>query len=117
LILRGGRNGPNFAPEKIAEAVAVLRRAALRPQLVVDCAHANSAKKFQNQAIVWRSVLAQRGAGNETVIGMMIESNLHEGSQPLASDARQLRYGVSITDECIGWDETEALLRAAHAAG
>ena len=115
LILRGGRSGPNYDPAIIAEAVAALRRAGMPAGLAVDCSHANSGKKFENQARVWRSVLAQRVAGNRDLIGVMLESNLHEGNRALGHDPAQLRYGVSITDECIGWEETETLLREGHA--
>jgi 3-deoxy-7-phosphoheptulonate synthase len=111
LILRGGRSGPNYDPAIIADAVAALRRAGLPAGLAVDCSHANSGRKFENQGKVWRSVLAQRAAGNRDLIGVMLESNLHEGSQALGDDPAQLRYGVSVTDECIGWEETESLLR------
>lgn len=114
MILRGGRSGPNYDPAQIAEAVAALAAAQLPTRLMVDCSHANSNKQFQNQAAVWDSVLAQRRAGNAALIGMMLESNLFEGNQKLGDDPRSLQYGVSITDACVGWDETERLLRAAY---
>ena len=114
LILRGGRNGPNYAPETVERAAAALREADLPSGLMVDCSHANSGRKSHNQAKVWRNTLRQRRAANGTIIGLMLESNLHEGSQRLGDDPRKLRYGVSITDECIGWEETEELLRWAH---
>ncbi|NBX30924.1 3-deoxy-7-phosphoheptulonate synthase, partial [bacterium] len=63
---------------------------------------------------VWRDVLEQRRAGDRSIVGMMLESNIHPGSQPAVSDRSQLQYGVSITDACIGWEETEELLREAH---
>jgi 3-deoxy-7-phosphoheptulonate synthase len=115
LILRGGRTGPNYAPETIAKATTALRRAKLTPHVMVDCGHANSGKKSANQAKVWRAVLEQRRAGNTSLIGLMLESNLFEGSQKLNADPSTLNYGVSITDECIAWPETEQLLREAHA--
>jgi len=77
---------------------------------MIDCSHANSGKKFKNQAFVWQSVLFQRTGGNSAVIGAMIESNLVEGAQKLAAAPAGLAYGQSITDQCIGWDETESLL-------
>ena len=116
LILRGGRSGPNFAAEVVAEAAAALRRAGLAPRIMVDCSHANSGKRSANQCVAWRSVLAQRRAGPGPLIGAMLESHLHAGAQPLGPDPAALQYGVSITDECIGWDETAALLREAYAA-
>jgi 3-deoxy-7-phosphoheptulonate synthase len=114
LILRGGRSGPNYAPSTIAEAAAALSKAGLSPRLMVDCSHANSGKRHENQAIVWHSVLQQRRRKDSALIGMMLESHLFEGSQKLNGDPSTLEYGVSITDECIGWEETEELLREAH---
>ena len=117
LVLRGGRGEPNYEPAAIADATAALKRAQLPPRLLVDCSHANSGKRYLGQARVWRSVLEQRRAGNAGLIGLMLESNLFEGNQKLARHPGQLRFGVSITDECIGWRETEELLHEAHASG
>jgi 3-deoxy-7-phosphoheptulonate synthase len=114
LILRGGRTGPNYDPASVAEATEALRAAGLPANLMIDCSHANSGKRFENQEAVWSSALEQRIAGNSAIIGLMLESNLVEGNQPLPDDPAQLRYGVSITDECIGWEKTEELLRCAH---
>ena len=115
LVLRGGRSGPNYTPSRVAEAVARLTRAGLPTRLMVDCSHANSGKEFRNQARVWGSVLEQRCAGNDALIGLMLESNLREGRQQLVDDPRRLRYGVSITDGCISWPETEELIRKGRA--
>ncbi len=114
IILRGGRHGPNYDPATIDGAVEALKAAGLPTGLVVDCSHANANKQFKNQPHVWRVVLMQRLAGNRNLIGLMLESNLFEGHQKLGDDPAQLRYGVSITDQCLGWDETETLLREAH---
>ncbi len=114
LILRGGRSGPNYAPEMIEQAVRALELHNLPTGLMVDCSHANAEKKYQNQPKVWDNVVAQRVAGNVNLIGMMLESNLFEGSQKLGDDPRALRYGVSITDQCVGWEQTENLLNAAY---
>ena len=111
LILRGGRNGPNNQPEKGAEAAAALRKAGLPCCIMVDCSHANSEKKYQNQARVLRNVIEQRLAGNSALMGLLIESHLFPGNQPCQSDRSKLAYGVSVTDECMGWDETAELLR------
>ncbi len=111
LILRGGRNGPNYQPEKVAEAAAALRKAGLPCCIMVDCSHANSEKKYQNQARVLRNVIEQRLAGNSALMGLLIESHLFPGNQPCQSDRSKLAYGVSVTDECMGWDETAELLR------
>ena len=69
----------------------------------------NSSKKFENQVHVWNNILEQKKNGNKNIIGMMLESNLFEGSQKL-TDPKDLKYGVSITDECLGWQDTEDLL-------
>ncbi len=114
LILRGGRSGPNYDPDSLKDAAERLTKAGLSPRFLVDCSHANSNKDFAQQSAVWNNVLDQRFAGNETVIGMMLESNLRPGSQKLAADPAALEYGVSITDGCIGWEETEDLIRDAH---
>ena len=110
MILRGGRNGPNYDPESVADATAKLRKARLPAVVMVDCSHANSNKKFQNQELVWRNVLEQQIAGTPSLIGLLVESNLCEGSQPFVADPAKLRYGVSITDECLGWEKTEEML-------
>lgn len=116
LILRGGRSGPNYGPEHIAEARAMLVKRNLEPHILVDCSHANSNKDYRNQPAVMRNVVQQRIDGNHDILGLMIESNLNEGSQPLGADPKALKYGVSITDSCIGWEQTESLLEEACAA-
>jgi len=113
VILRGGRERPNYDPEFVAEAAAQLEAAGLPPRLMVDCSHANSGRRHERQAVVWSSVIEQRAAGNRALLGAMLESNLEEGRQELVPDPSELRRGVSITDACIGWDETERLLRNA----
>jgi 3-deoxy-7-phosphoheptulonate synthase len=113
LILRGGRERPNYDPQRVAEAAAQLAAARLPPRLLVDCSHANSGKRHERQQVVWSSVIEQRARGNGALIGAMLESNLEEGRQDLTADRSGLRRGVSITDACIGWDETERLLREA----
>ena len=114
LILRGGRTGPNYDAASLANAVTLLEKANLSPRFVVDCSHANSNKDYTQQSVVWNDVIDQRIAGNETIIGLMLESNLHEGKQSLPDDLSQLKHGVSITDGCIGWEETESLILNAH---
>jgi 3-deoxy-7-phosphoheptulonate synthase len=114
LILRGGRSGPNYSAEQVRAAAEALCAANLSPRLLVDCSHANSNKDYRNQPHVWRDVIAQRAAGNHNIIGLMLESNLYPGTQKLTSDPSRLTYGVSITDGCIGWDETEALILEAY---
>jgi 3-deoxy-7-phosphoheptulonate synthase len=115
LMLRGGRSGSNYSPEVLHEARRLLEGAGLPACVIVDCSHANSGKDHRRQSIVWRDVLEQRIAGDRSIVGMMLESNINPGSQPVAADRAALAYGVSITDGCIGWEETEALLLEAHA--
>jgi 3-deoxy-7-phosphoheptulonate synthase len=112
IVLRGGKR-PNYDSVSIAEAVGMLRAKGLPEAVVVDCSHGNSRKKHQWQPVVWQDVINQRIDGNDALVGMMLESNLLEGSQPLA-DPSKLKYGVSITDECISWETTERLLLGAH---
>jgi 3-deoxy-7-phosphoheptulonate synthase len=115
LMLRGGRSGSNYSPEVMHEARTKLEKAGLPPRIIVDCSHANSGKDHTRQSIVWRDVLKQRRHGDGSIVGLMLESNLHPGSQPPQPDRSKLAYGVSITDGCIGWEETEHLLGEAHA--
>ena len=115
LILRGGRSGPNYDAQNVKAAADALSAAGLPPFLMVDCSHANSDKDYTKQAAVWQDAVAQRAAGNKHIVGLMLESNLFPGSQKLTANLEQLKYGVSITDGCIGWDQTEELLRNAHA--
>jgi 3-deoxy-7-phosphoheptulonate synthase len=110
VVLRGGRDGANYEPQHVAAAAETLRKAGLRDSIMIDCSHANSAKDPSRQHLVWESVLAQRASGGSEIIGAMIESNIHFGAQP-SSDLKQLKYGVSITDACLDWETTAALLR------
>ncbi|MCX7402960.1 MAG: 3-deoxy-7-phosphoheptulonate synthase [Planctomycetia bacterium] len=114
LMLRGGRSGSNYSPDILHEARQLLEKAGLPTRMIVDCSHANSGKDHTRQSIVWRDVLAQRVLGDRSIVGMMLESNIHAGSQPVQSDRSKLAYGVSVTDGCIGWDETESLMIEAH---
>jgi 3-deoxy-7-phosphoheptulonate synthase len=111
LVLRGGSNKPNYDADSIVMAEKQLRKAGLTPHLLVDCSHANSGKKFGNQVKVWEDILAQKEKGNKSIAGVMIESNICSGNQPFPVKPVELKYGVSITDECVSWDETEKMLR------
>ena len=113
IVLRGGKR-PNYDPISLEEARLRLIEKNLPQAIMVDCSHANSMKKYQGQAVVWKSVISQYLAENESLIGLMLESNLHEGNQKFSGDAASLKYGVSITDECISWETTEELLLWAH---
>src|SRR5881409_1809438 len=114
VVLRGGRLQTNYDPESISTAVATLRKAGLPSMLMVDCSHANSGKQHARQEEVWRSVIQQRIGGNRTLIGLMVESYLEEGNQPIPKRVAELRHGVSITDACVGWEATERMLRHGH---
>jgi 3-deoxy-7-phosphoheptulonate synthase len=83
---------------------------------MVDCSHANSSKQFAKQEDVWHSVIEQRISGTKSLIGLMVESHLNEGNQPISKNPADLKYGVSITDSCIGWETTERMLRWAYTA-
>ncbi len=113
LILRGGKDGPNYHDEAVEDALGALREAGLGGRIVVDCAHGNSRKDLTRQEKVLKSVIRQRLEGRRELVGFMIESNLSEGRQDIPEDPRQLTYGVSITDPCIGWETTERLLTEA----
>ena len=111
MVLRGGDQGPNYSAPHVAQALDLLRSESLNPRVVIDCSHDNSGKNYQNQAKVIASVTQQLQQEDHGIMGVMIESHLVEGKQSLQSQD-ELTYGQSITDGCIGWDETEALLRA-----
>lgn len=114
LILRGGVDGPNFDAAHVGRAAELLKQRKLPASLMVDCSHGNSGKDAERQADVLDVVLQQICAGDRHITGVMLESNLHAGSQPFPVPLETLRYGVSITDACIGWETTERLLRRAH---
>lgn len=114
VVLRGGAAGPNYSPAHIAQVEAALTKAGLARSVVVDCSHDNSAKKPELQPDVLRAVLEQVAAGNASIMGAMLESNLAAGNQPFPQPKEKLRRGVSITDGCIDWAATEALIRELH---
>lgn len=110
VVLRGGRE-PNFDAEHVAECERRLRAAHLPTGIVVDCSHANSHKRPEEQGDVLRAVVSQIEAGSASLRGVMLESFLEWGSQKIPKDLRELRPGLSVTDPCIDWATTEALLR------
>lgn len=114
IILRGGRGRPNYDPVSVIETAEMLSRMGLAQRIVIDCSHANCGKRHELQAHVLNDVIQQRIEGRDALVGVMIESNLKGGRQPLPEDLSQLEYGVSITDACLGWETTERLLREAH---
>lgn len=114
LILRGGDQGPNYYEDDVERARKKLQEAGLPANIVVDCSHGNSRKDFRRQKRVLRNVIDQYIWGEKAIKGFMLESNLFEGCQSIPEDLSALSYGVSITDACIGWEETERILM--HAA-
>ncbi len=108
VVLRGGNGGPNHDADSVRACRQALEVAGLMPRLMVDCSHANACKDHRRQGEVLHDVLAQRLAGETSLMGLMLESHLEEGRQALEPAA--LRYGVSVTDACLGWEATEALL-------
>ncbi len=116
VVLRGGSAGANCSPAHLAQTGALLAKAGLPRAILVDCSHGNSAKQPERQPEVMRGLLAQIAAGDPSIMGAMLESNLHAGSQPFPQPREKLRYGVSITDACIDWPTTEALVREIHTA-
>jgi 3-deoxy-7-phosphoheptulonate synthase len=113
MILRGSRTGANYRKPDVVYASELLKEAGFDPAIMVDCSHGNSEKQPARQEEVLASLLATRRSGCRELIGFMLESNLKEGRQAIPADLRQLEYGVSITDPCIGWESTERLLEQA----
>ncbi len=114
VVLRGGGGMPNYDSVSITLCEKALEEANLAPNLVVDCSHGNSMKDYKLQPLVVENCVNQIIEGNQSIIGLMLESNLFEGNQPVPEDLSKLQYGVSVTDACIGWDETEKLLLTTH---
>lgn len=110
VILRGGRDGSNYHNKSILETEELLKKSNLKENIIVDCSHANSDKDYKNQSRVIKSIIAQKQSGNSSIIGFMLESNLNEGNQKIGDDLSKLKYGVSVTDQCINIKETEELL-------
>jgi len=113
VVLRGGDGKPNYDAVSIALAEQALTKAKLPANLVVDCSHANSYKKPELQPLVLTDVVNQIRAGNQSIVGVMIESNLEAGNQSIPADLSQLKYGCSVTDGCVDWDTTERMIRDA----
>lgn len=114
VILRGGIQ-PNFDAENIKLVEEQLKAAKLSPRIVVDCSHGNTNKDYRLQSLVFENIIQQILDGNSSIVGMMLESNLYEGSQTITGNREDLKYGVSVTDKCINWEETERIILAAHA--
>jgi len=110
VILRGGK-APNYDEAHIQKYEQRLVEAGFEPRIMVDCSHANSEKKADNQVKVLSEIARQKNSGNQSIMGVMVESNLHHGKQSIPANLSQLKYGVSVTDECIGWETTEKVIR------
>ena len=115
IVLRGGGGRSNYDSVSIALCERELEAAGLPARIVVDCSHGNSNKDPGLQSLVAENVANQILDGNSSIVGLMLESNLHWGSQPIPADRSQLRYGVSVTDPCIDWETTEGLLQSLDA--
>lgn len=111
MVLRGGSHGPNYDSVHVALCEEALAKAGLAPNIMVDCSHANSDKRPELQPLVAENVSNQILEGNRSIIGLMLESNLHAGNQKIPHNLDDLAYGVSITDACIDWETTESLLK------
>ncbi len=110
LVMRGGTNCPNYSSEYVAFANVLLRKAGIATGVVIDCSHANSRKDYKRQRLVFLDVAEQIHQGNRLIAGIMLESFLNEDRQQF-DKPENLKYGVSLTDSCIGWEETEELIR------
>ena len=110
LVLRGGRDQPNFDAQSVSSALAALDAAGLTPRLMVDCSHGNSGGDHRRQATVAADVAAQVASGSRGICGVMLESHLVEGRQDLRDGRLGLRYGQSVTDACMGWETTTQVL-------
>jgi len=116
LVLRGGGDRPNYDTVSVTMAEKALAAAKLPANVVVDCSHANSYKKPELQPLVMHDCVNQIRAGNRSIVGLMIESFIEAGNQPIPDDLAKLRYGCSVTDACVDWPTTEKMIRDASAA-
>lgn len=110
LVLRGGAGKPNYHIEDIEEAENKLTKRNFTPKIMIDCSHENSNKDHKKQILAIRDIVAQKKFGNTSIFGLMLESNINEGNQKLPTDLSQLKYGVSLTDKCINWEDTESAI-------
>jgi 3-deoxy-7-phosphoheptulonate synthase len=113
LVLRGGAR-PNYDSVSVLEALELLGKKNLPEIIMIDCSHGNSRKNHQFQSVVWQDAINQRMDGNTAIVGLMLESNLCEGSQKNTCQLSTMKYGVSITDACISWESTERMILSAH---
>jgi len=111
VVLRGGNAGPNYDSVHVAQAEAALEKGGVNTNIMIDCSHANSNKDPSIQSLVLKDVTNQILEGNQSIIGVMLESNINFGNQKIPKDLNDLEYGVSVTDACIDWSETERTIR------
>jgi len=115
VILRGSSTSPNYDAKSVGEAADILESKGIVSRVMVDCSHGNSSKQHERQAVVADDIAAQLGASSDHIFGVMIESHLVEGRQNTDGDG-ELTYGQSITDACLGWDQTVPVLERLAAA-
>jgi 3-deoxy-7-phosphoheptulonate synthase len=115
IILRGGDNGPNYGADDVAVTASLLEKHGLQPSVMIDASHANCDKQQEKMPAVFSEIVRQRAAGSPNVIGAMLESNLVAGNQKFPQPVADLTYGQSITDQCIDWETTEAVILKAAA--
>ncbi len=115
VVLRGGNGKPNYDSVSVAVCEQELKKAGIRPNIMIDCSHANSNKDPALQPLVMDNVANQILEGNQSIVGLMIESHLGWGNQSITKNLCDLKYGVSITDACIDWETTEKAVRSMHA--
>jgi 3-deoxy-7-phosphoheptulonate synthase len=113
IVLRGGDGRPNYDTVSVTLAENAMTKAKLLPNVIVDCSHANSNKNPELQPLVMADVISQIVAGNKNITGLMIESNIVAGNQPIQADRNQMTYGCSVTDGCVDWATTEKMIRDA----
>jgi 3-deoxy-7-phosphoheptulonate synthase len=110
IVLRGGNGQPNYDSVHVSRCDKLLRDAHLSAKIVIDCSHGNSMKDFSLQPIVFNDCIHQVVDGNRSIVGLMLESHLHEGTQTIPRNIKDLAYGVSVTDACISWQVTEEII-------
>ena len=111
VVLRGSNEGPNYSKEHVDKARTAIEKAGFRANIMIDCSHGNSSKDHRNQPKVSKNLAEQIAAGDEGLVGVMIESNINEGKQSVPEEGpAALKYGVSITDACVDFETTESML-------
>ncbi len=110
IILRGGTSGVNYEEESVKEIQEQLEKSQVNKGLIIDCNHGNSNKEFKKQKDIFHNIISQIKRGNDNILGIMIESNLKEGNQELIGNPEELKKGISITDPCLSWEDTEKLI-------